>query len=255
MHKAMKSPESYVKRNYRLLADKSELISARVCVEETDLHILSDCKIEGAARELVLQARLQLQSYIARHPEFARSLVPLSLDGAAPPLIRQMMEAAHDAEVGPMAAVAGAVAAFVGRQLLHKGAAEVIVENGGDIFINRNKDATIAIFAGQSPLSYNVGIKIAEGRMPCGVCTSSGTVGHSLSFGDADSVTVLAENVALADAAATRLGNEVGKGKGGKEGVNRALAAARSIPDISGVVVICNEVIGATGEVELVSLQ
>lgn len=255
VRKRLSSPESYIKRDYRLVADPGNLRATRVRVEETDLHILCDREIEDAARELVLKARLQLQSYIDRHPEFASSLIPLSVDEAAPPLVRLMQEAARDAEVGPMAAVAGAVAAFVGEGLLGEGAAEVIVENGGDIFMSRKKDCTIGIFAGQSPLSYNVGIKLAEERMPCGVCTSSGTVGHSLSFGDADSVTVLSQNVALADAAATRLGNEVGKGKGGKDGVNRALAAAGSIPGISGVVVICDEAMGATGEVELVSLQ
>lgn len=251
----MKAPESYVHRDYRLVAEPGELRSARVCVEETDLHILCDHMEADVAWELVLQVRLQLQSFIRRNPEFATSLVPLPVADAAPPLIRQMLLAGRDAEVGPMAAVAGAVAAFVGKGLLKEGATEVIVENGGDIFINRKKDSTIAIFAGQSPLSYNVGMKIEKGNMPCGVCTSSGTVGHSLSFGDADSVTVIAENVALADAAATRLGNEVGKGRGGREGINRALAAAATIPGISGVVIICGELMGAAGAVELVSLQ
>ncbi|WP_217907623.1 MULTISPECIES: UPF0280 family protein [Desulfosediminicola] len=253
--KQVRAPESYVQRDYRLVADVSELSSARVCIEETDLHISCDRMDEDAARDLVLQARLQLQSYIDRFPEFATSLIPRPVDESAPALIRQMLVAARATEVGPMAAVAGTLAEYVGNGLLREGATEVIVENGGDIFLSRKKDSRIAIFAGQSPLSYNVGIKIAAGRMPCGVCTSSGTVGHSLSFGDADSVTVLAESTALADAAATRLGNEVGKGKGGKEGVNRALAVAKSIPDIRGVVVICGEVIGAAGEVELVSLS
>lgn len=254
MRRTQKAPESYVERDYRRVADSGELNSCRVCVEETDLHILSDRGITDSARNLVLQARVQLQSYISRHPGFATALRPLPIDESAPPLIRQMMVAARKADVGPMAAVAGAVAGVVGNGLLAEGATEVIVENGGDIFVSRDKDSVIAIFAGQSPLSYNIGIKLSGERMPCGVCTSSGTVGHSLSFGDADSVTVVAENIALADAAATRLGNEVGKGQGGQEGVNRALTAARAIPDIRGVVVICGEVLGAAGEVELVGL-
>lgn len=90
--------------------------------------------------------------------------------------------------------------------------------------------------------------------MPCGVCTSSGTVGHSLSFGDADSVTVVADSVALADAAATRLGNEVGKGRGSKAGVNMALAQAKTIQGLRGVVIICDEVMGAVGDLEIVRL-
>lgn len=198
---------------------------------------------------------MQLQAYIRKTPEFAASLVPLPIDSLATPLVREMLLAGQEAGVGPMAAVAGAVAGYVGRKLREQGVQEVIVENGGDIFVSRKSDSTVAIFAGQSPLSYNVGIHIGAAQMPCGVCTSSGTIGHSLSFGDADSVTVVADSVALADAAATRLGNEVGKGLGGKEGVNRALAQAKTISGLRGVVVICDEVMGAVGDVELVRLQ
>jgi ApbE superfamily uncharacterized protein (UPF0280 family) len=165
-----------------------------------------------------------------------------------------MLKAGLEAQVGPMAAVAGAIARYVGEGLLGAGFREVIVENGGDLFLNRSESCTVAIFAGQSPLSYNIGIRIKGEHMPCGVCTSSGTVGHSLSFGDADSVTVVADSVALADAAATRLGNEVGRGRGSKTGVNMALAQAKTIQGLRGVVIICDEVMGAIGDVEIVRL-
>jgi len=249
-----KRPESYVQRDYRQLVSSDGLISTRVRVKETDLHILADRDMADLARDLVVECRLQLETYISKSPRFASSLTPLPLETVAPPIIREMLQAGIDAGVGPMAAVAGAVARYVGEGLSALGAQEVIVENGGDIFLRRKKNCTVAIFAGQSPLSYNIGIRICQGRMPCGVCTSSGTVGHSLSFGDADSVTVVAESVALADAVATRLGNEVGKGGGGKEGVNRALAQAGQFSGICGVVVICNDVMGAAGDIELVRL-
>lgn len=249
-----RAPESYVQRDYRLTVLAKELVSSRVCVAETDLHILADSDVTLLARELVVRCRLQLESYIQKHPVFASSLNPLPLDPLAPPLIREMLQAGLDAEVGPMAAVAGTVARYVGEGLLTAGMREVIVENGGDIFLSRTGDCTVAIFAGQSPLSYNVGIRLSREHMPCGVCTSSGTVGHSLSFGDADSVTVVADAVALADAAATRLGNEVGRGRGGKAGVSRALEQAGNIQGIRGVVIICGEVMGAAGDVELVRL-
>lgn len=153
-----------------------------------------------------------------------------------------------------MAAVAGAIAESVGRSLLLQGVEEIIVENGGDIFLSRKKDCTVAIFAGQSPLSNRVGVRIAREDMPAAICTSSGTVGHSLSFGDADSVTVLASSTSLADAVATRLGNEVGRGRGGEGGIQMALAAARQFDEIDGVVVICGALMGAVGRVELVKL-
>jgi len=243
-----------VKRDYRQSVAGDGLISTRVCVGETDLHILSDREVKEAAHELIIRYRMQVEAHIAKDPLFRSSLVPLPQVNVAPPIIREMLQAGIDAGVGPMAAVAGAVARFVGMGLLAVGVKEIIVENGGDIFLHRHKDCTAAIFAGQSPLSYNVGIRIRRENMPCGVCTSSGTIGHSLSFGDADSVTVVADSVSLADAVATRLGNEVGKGRGGKEGVGRALECAKMFPAIRGVVVICNEVMGAAGDVELVRL-
>lgn len=247
-------PESYVKRDYRQSISGDGLISARVCVGETDLHILADREVREVAYELIVRYRMQIEAHIAKEPLFLSSLVPLPQATVAPPIIREMLQAGIDAGVGPMAAVAGAMARYVGMGLVADGAEEIIVENGGDIFLHRHKDCIAAIFAGQSPLSYNVGIRIKRENMPCGVCTSSGTIGHSLSFGDADSVTVLADSVSLADAVATRLGNEVGRGRGGKDGVNRALKCASNFPAIRGVVVICNEVMGAAGDVELVRL-
>ena len=249
-----KKPESYIKRDYRQSISGDGLVSSRVSVRETDLHILSEREVKDVALELVVRCRMQIEAYIAKNPSFLSSLRPLPQVNVAPPVIREMLQAGIDAGVGPMAAVAGAVARFVGAGLLAVGAKEVIVENGGDIFLCRQKDCTVAIFAGQSPLSYRVGIRIPRDIMPCGVCTSSGTVGHSLSFGDADSVTVVADSVALADAVATRLGNEVGRGRGGKDGVRRALECAGNFPAVRGVVVICNEVMGAAGDVELVRL-
>ena len=247
-------PESYRQRDYRTLVSTDELHSMRVCVGETDLHILADREVEEAARELVLQCRMQLEEHIARNPLFLTSLSPLPPVAVAPKIIREMLGAGTDAGVGPMAAVAGAVAQFVGQGLRRAGCREVIVENGGDIFLARSAGCTIAIFAGSSPLSYTVGIRLAKEGMPCGVCTSSGTVGHSLSFGEADSVSVVADSVALADAVATRLGNEVGVRHGGKAGVQKALALAQTFSGIRGVVVISGEVMGAVGDIELVRL-
>lgn len=250
-----KPPESYVEREYRGLLSNSGLISSLVRVEETDLHILSDREIADKATELVLQLRLQLKGYIQRNPVFLNALAPLGQDRLAPPMIRAMLEAGILAEVGPMAAVAGTVAEFVGKSLHDDGAKEIIVENGGDIFLGRNRETTVGIFAGQSPMSYTVGVKVRKDQMPCGVCTSSGTVGHSLSLGDADSVTVIATSTPLADAVATRLGNEVGMAAGGKAGIARALELSKRIEGVSGVVVICDELMGAAGDIELVSLQ
>jgi hypothetical protein len=135
----------------------------------------------------------------------------------------------------------------VGRELLKK-SREVIVENGGDIFLSTKKGRLVAVFAGDSPLSGRIALKISPGEV--GVCTSSGTVGHSLSFGKADAVVVVSPDTLLADAAATALGNRVRS----EEDIKKALHFAQEIPGIKGVVVVKGEKLGAWGEVELVPI-
>jgi len=247
------SPESYKTRTYRQNIDAQGLVSTYVSVKETDLHIMATREVNKQALDLVYQYRNQLENYIAKHREFLTALAPIGMDPLAPPMVRKMLWAAEEAEVGPMAAVAGAIAEYVGFGLLDQDIEEVIVENGGDIFIKRNKECISAIFAGRSPLNQKVGIKIAKKSMPVGLCTSSGSVGHSLSLGKADSVTVLASSTPLADAAATRLGNEISTGD--QADINRVLEVARTIPGLSGVVIICGRQMGAWGEIELVSLH
>ena len=230
------------------------MVSSYVSVKETDLHILAAREIERQALDLVYQFRNQLENYIAVRPEFLTALVPIDKDLLAPPIVKQMLEAASSADVGPMAAVAGAIAEFVGFGLLDQGIDEIIIENGGDIFIKRNKECITSIFTGQSPLNQKLGIKIAKADMPIGVCTSSGTVGHSLSLGQADSVTVLAASTPLADAAATRIGNEVSS-KAAGSAIEHALDIGRNISGLSGVVIIQGEKVGAWGEINLVGLD
>ena len=221
----------------------------RVVVKETDLWVLAARDFSPEVRDLVIQERQQLEAYIAGHPDFLTSLVPWPADPFAPPVVREMIEAARATGVGPMAAVAGALAARVGRQLASL-SPEVIVENGGDIFLAIQQPATVALFAGKSPLSHRVGLKIDPSLSPLGVCTSSASVGHSLSFGRADAACVLAESAALADAAATALGNRVQ----GLDTIAFALAWAAALPDILGAVIIVGEKLGAWGQVELVPL-
>ena len=219
---------------------------------ETDLHIMAAGRVDDPALALVAEARAEIEHYIARHPEFLHTLVPLSEDDAAPAIIRTMLSAARRSGVGPMAAVAGAVAEWTGQGLEKLGHNEVIVENGGDIYVRREKACTIAIYAGESPLSGRVGIRLKKQQMPCGVCTSSAAIGHSLSFGTSDAAVVIARQTAFADALATRLGNEV---REGANGLNRALAIAKEINGVTGAVVIAGEKLGAWGNLQLIQLQ
>jgi hypothetical protein len=243
-------PCSYRKRTYRSRVESGDLVSFEVRIRETDLQILAGKELRHEANDAVLRYRSQLESYIARHPEFVTALTPLPSDPTAPPIVKSMLAAGQAAQVGPMAAVAGAMAEYVGLDLLAAGAGEVVVENGGDIFFCRHQQSVVGIFAGGSPLSNRVGLKIPASLMPLGICTSSGTVGHSLSLGEADAVTVLAKDTALADAVATLVGNAVQPG----QSLEPALAKAPTVPGVLGVVIIRGKDLGAWGEVELVGL-
>ncbi len=255
MSKRKKDPQSYQNRTYRRFFTETDLVASRAHIRETDLQILATNDVGDRATELVLQYRLQIENYIVKHPHFSATLKPLPFDNLAPPIVRKMMKAARVADVGPMAAVAGAIAQFVGEQLIADGCEEIIIENGGDIYLSRKRDCTAAIYAGQSPLNSMVGVHIPATLQPLGICTSSGTIGHSLSLGEADSVTVVAGSTLVADAVATRLGNEVVGEGSGKQAIARALETGKQIEDIHGVIVICDEVMGAIGDLELVRLN
>lgn len=231
---------------YRTKVNRPHLRAFRVKVQQTDLLIQAQRDLTTLATTAVYEARRGLEQYIASHPEFVDALVPWPEDPLAPPLVQEMIQAGQQAAVGPMAAVAGAIAQRVGRTLLGR-SGEVIVENGGDIFLHLQAPATVALYAGTSPLSLKIGLVIHPEMTPLGVCTSSGTIGHSLSFGRADAACVLADDAAVADAAATALGNRVRR----EEDLAAALAWVAGLPDIRGAVIIYRDKLGAWGQIEL----
>ena len=240
---------NYEPRTYRTRMARPGLVGFQVAVQETDLWVLAGQDFSRQVREVVLQERQQLEAYIAKHPEFLTTLSPWPEDPLAPPVVREMISAARSAGVGPMAAVAGAIAERVGRAL-EPMSPEVIVENGGDIYLRVATAATVSLFAGKSTLSHRVGLKIEPELTPLGVCTSSGTVGHSLSLGRADAACVVAADTALADACATALGNRVL----GASAINEALDWIGTVPGLEGAVVVMGELLGAWGRIELVPL-
>lgn len=237
-------------RTYRRHHQKAGLISFDITVKETNLNIQAGMDLSKAAVKAVLEIRGMLEAHIELYPLFATSLLPLPGTGPAPVAISTMIDAGRLAGVGPMAAVAGMVAEFTGKKLL-KTSGEVIVENGGDIFIKSDSDTTFSIYAGDSPFSMVTGIKIKKRESSYGLCTSSGTLGHSKSFGNADAVCVFSESCPLADAAATALGNRV---SGGSD-IGAAIEFGKSITGILGIVIIKGDKIGAWGDLELVSIE
>jgi hypothetical protein len=198
----------------------------------------------------VLEQRAYVEAYIKAYPDFMTTLDPWRQAGPAAKIVSDMIQAGAMAGVGPMAAIAGAISENVGRGLLTH-SDQIIVENGGDVFIQADRPVTVGIFAGSSPLSMQVGIQLSCVNKPTAVCTSSGTLGHSLSLGKADAVCVVADSCALADAAATSIGNLIQS----EADINTAIAAGQRIAEIAGIVIIAGEKIGVWGDLEIVSIN
>ncbi len=239
-------------RIYRNAAGGLRLASFTVKVKESDLWVAVSTDayskdLPEQVEQLVFNRRRILEDYLAQNSHLKSSLEPCLVEESAPVLIRAMAAAGNRAGVGPMAAVAGAIAETVGHYL-QEISAEVVVENGGDLFIKTVEPLNVGIYAGDSPLSGKIALKVAPEKTPIGICTSSGTIGPSMSFGRADAAVTLSPSVPLADAAATALGNRV-KEAGDLEA---ALEYARNIEGITGALLICRDKIAAWGDIELV---
>jgi len=241
---------AYKKRSYRHRVHRDGLLSFNLIVQETDLQIHTRRDLSASAKESVLKYRGYIESYINQYPAFVKTLTPWQINEPCAPIIRSMAEAGTCAGVGPMAAVAGAIAEYVGRDLLES-SDEVIVENGGDLFLKTDTPANVAIFAGSSPLNMRFAIRTDSGVTPLSVCTSSGKVGHSFSRGCADCVCVVSPSGALADASATAIGNYVRS----KTDIQKAIEFGKTIDDVLGLVVIAADAIGFWGDLDIIPIQ
>ena len=236
----------YEPRTYRHWVKGKDLISFNVVVKETDLYIRASRNLKSKALKLVLKYRDTLERYIERHPSFLTSLEPITVGDDAPRIVKSMSESARKVGVGPMASVAGAIAEFVGTELLTF-SPEVIIENGGDIYLKSLEKRVVGIYAGKSPLTGKIGLEINGEDTPLGICTSSGTVGHSLSFGKADAVVVLSPSATLADAAATAIGNMIKQATDIPSGIE----FAKGIEGLKGLLIIKDDQMGLWGEAKI----
>ena len=236
----------YIERSYRSKIKINDLTAFHVLIKETDIWVSAIADFKNETENIVHDLRYKLEGYIQTHQEFLTTLEPYPDDIYAPRIVRDMISCSAKAGVGPMASVAGAMAQYIANGLKDL-SDQIIIENGGDIYMNVSRDVTVSIFAGTSPLSEKLGIVIPEKMMPMGVCSSSGRVGHSLSMGSSDVVCILSRSAVLADAAATALGNRVKS----KKDLGRISEEAGSIEGVLGGVAIMDDEMTAWGIVEL----
>ncbi|MHA1606498.1 MAG: UPF0280 family protein [Candidatus Freyarchaeota archaeon] len=223
------------------------LIRVAYTLKQTKLVVVTDSpEAVKVAVRTVKAHRETLERYVKRNPSFLRSLEPVEVSGDAPEVVRRMAEAGLKAGVGPMAAVAGALADLAVERMLAK-TRVAVVENGGEVSANSEKPVTVGVLAGKSPLSGRIGFLLPKEEMPVGIGTSSGTTGHALSFGLADAATVVAADAALADAAATAVGNVV-RGDDAERAVQAGLEVAENIEGVRGALVIMGDYAGLVGK-------
>jgi len=236
--------EEYTERRYRGVMEPEGLTCYEVARGESDLYVCTVGDRSDTAKESLETHRQELEEYLGKHLSFGTSFRPVPITSDAPDIVLAMGKAAEVFDVGPMASVAGAIAQYVGTDLLLC-SPEVIVENGGDIFLGGAGKRKVRIFSGgQAP---GLDVVVAMQRCGAGLCTSSATVGPSVSLGQSDAVTVFAPTAILADAAASAIGNVVVTA----EDIKPALEWAREFDEIMGVVIVVEGNVGAWGEIEL----
>ncbi|MBS4023362.1 MAG: UPF0280 family protein [Dethiobacter sp.] len=244
----------YSRRSYRHQV-ASGMSCFEVKIKETDLQVSVDSEsfsqeLVNFTEERILFYRTQLEEYLKLDPEFHSTLEPYLVSADAPPIALAMARAGNTAGVGPMAAVAGTFAELVGLDLRQR-VKSVIVENGGDIFLQTTSSSRVAVFAGPSPLCNRLAVELAPRAKPYGICTSSGTVGPSLSFGRADAALIVSPSAPLSDAAATATANRIQTA----DDLTKALDFARSIVGVEGVLLIKDDKLAVWGNIKLAPVK
>ncbi len=227
------------KRTYRTFIHREAVLS--ICCDRFD----------AVTAEIVRQRQI-LQDYIKNHPDFRNSFEPVEPRGDAPEIAQRMARAGRLVGVGPMAAVAGAMAQRGAEAAMEAGASEVIVDNGGDIYLRITSPALIGLGTGTTELAGRLAFSLQADDTPVAICSSSGKMGHSTSLGKCNLAAVVAKDAALADAAATQAANLVTI----VEDVDAALERIVGIEGIDGVMIIKDDRVGLAGQLPpLVKVQ
>lgn len=240
----------YKERSYRSRFSGDERHWFCVKFLESDLWIGVDNGSYRASMEqdiyaMLVDLRRTMDAYLLMNPGYKAALVPYDAGLEAPTILKDMSRVSHKTGIGPMSAVAGAVALRVADFIKSKfNVKEVIVENGGDIYADANSDMDISVFAGQSPLSERVGLHIPAAAFPCGICTSSGTVGPSMSLGRADAMMIVCRDVLQADSYATAFANRIQTVNDLQPVIDRI----QTIPDILGALAVKDDRLAVCGQ-------
>ncbi len=229
---------------------KTHLVEERLRLKESNVLFKSEMRTAiDTAISAIRVHRIELETYIALHPEFRHALNPLPVELKVPRVVKLMAESTSPFEVGPMAAVAGVLADLAVEAMLNAGARIAIVENGGEISASSDETFTIGLYTGENTLSNRIGFQINPSECPIGIATSSATVGHAISFGEADAVVIFAKTAGIADGAATAICNSV-RGKDAQTSIREGLESAKKNGNvIIGAIIVRGKYVGSVGKI------
>ncbi|MGC8501734.1 UPF0280 family protein [Desulfurella sp.] len=227
-------------------AVENDLYAFEITIKESNLFIKTCRDLKTIAFDTLYKIRKDLENYILKSRVFLVSLSPIKQDKNAPDIVKKMIKASSDVDVGPMACVAGAVSQEVGKVLLQY-CNECIVENGGDIFLKLNRDASLGLYVGKDNPLNDLNIILKKSNKPYGICTSSAKVGPSLSFGASDVSLIISHDAYFSDCLASACGNII---KNDKD-LQKAVDLARKYKETVGCCFVCNEKVAFWGDIEI----
>lgn len=221
---------------------------SEIDIDETHIRLTSDLSGHNLKR-YVFNIRRDLKDYIFKNNEFSLSLEPLKMpEDDLPSIVFKMYESSILSGVGPMACVAGTISEMSLDYLIENGSKYSIVENGGDIAIVNDEKVLCGIYSNNDVLGNNIAFELKSRRKPLGICSSSSKIGHSISFGDSDCVTVLGKSASLCDGLATRIANAA-QGDSSEDRVAGALECGDDCSEFfDSALIICGEHVGTVGK-------
>ncbi len=233
-------------KQYRSLVNFKNKYCYRLLFQYSDLFVISDIDIYRLLGPTLMMFYDMIGKVIEENPLFKKSLKPVKPQKKYPHIIKKMCEASIVFDVGPMASVAGALCDYMARELKDS-CKTLIIENGGDIYIKEKRNIKISLSLNNKYFN-NLLLEIDKTSLPAGICASSGTIGHSLSFGTSDLVAVTARSAVTADAAATAIANTIKS----KEDIKESIDQYKSFKAIDAIVSIKDDIIGIWGKVKII---
>ena len=247
IRRVLPGSNAYADRDiYRNKISAEGRYSFRLDYKYSGLYIICDRDIGSELEEPVLSFYRNIETVIDEHTDFEKSLVPIKAAKDLPRIIKEMCSAGEVFSVGPMATIAGALCDYLAKSLIGR-CSFLMIENGGDVYIKSGDPLEVGIFTKNIYFRDKLTLLIEAGQTPCGICSSSGSFGHSLSLGKSDLVTVLSRTATIADAAATSIANTVNH----EEDIDKAIARFSKYKEVEGLIIIKNKRIGLWGKLQL----